>query len=81
MITLLILIADMWYYMFTGNSFLYYGPQGIMICVYIFVGTLFLMAEYLTLMQIADSAAAKRAALDHQRNLNELNTKNLWGEK
>lgn len=80
MLTLLILVADMWYYMFTGNTFLYYGPNGIMAAVYIYVGVLFVMVEYLTLMQMADNAA-KRAALDHQRKLNELNHKSMWGEK
>ena len=79
MITLLILIADMWYYMFTGNTFLYYGHDGIMAAVYIIVGMVFGMAECLTLMQMADSAAAKRAS-EHQRKLNELNTKNMWGK-
>lgn len=80
MITLLILIADMWYYMFTGNSFLYYGPDGIMAVVYIFVGVLFVMAEYSVLTTVSDSAT-ERAALDHQRKLNELNNKSMWGEK
>lgn len=79
MITLLILIADMWYYMFTGNTFLYYGPDGMMAAVYIIVGVLFGMAEYLTLEQMADSAAER--AIEHQRKLNELNTKNMWGKK
>jgi len=78
MITLLILIADMWYYMFTGNNFLYYGDHGIMAVVYIFVGVLFVMAEYLTLGCVADSAAER--AIEHQRKLNELNNKKLWGK-
>lgn len=78
MITILILLADMWYYMFTGNTFLYYGPGGIMAAVYIFVGVLFVMAEYSVLTTIADSAAER--AIEHQRKLNELNTKNMWGK-
>lgn len=78
MITLLILIADMWYYMFTGNTFLYYGHDGIMAAVYIIVGMVFGMAEYITLMQMADSTAKR--AIEHQRKLNELNTRNMWGK-
>lgn len=80
MITLLILIADMWYYMFTGNSFLYYGKDGLMAFVYIFVGVLFTIAECSALMTISENAT-KGAALAHQRKLNELNNKSMWGEK
>lgn len=38
MLTIMCLIVDMWYYMFTGNSFLYYGDTGMMVIVYILVG-------------------------------------------
>lgn len=79
MITLLILIADMWYYMFTGNSFLYYGDHGIMVMVYIFVGMIFTYMEFSALAGIAQCATER--AIEHQRKLNELNTKNMWGKK
>jgi len=39
---------------------------------------LFVMAEYLTLGCVADSAAER--AIEHQRKLNELNNKKLWGK-
>lgn len=64
MITLLILIADMWYYMFTGNTFVHYGPDGIMAVAYIFVGVLFAIAECSALMTISENAT--------ERKLNEL---------
>ena len=68
MITLLILIADMWYYMFTGNSFLYYGTNGIMAFVYIFVGVLFTIAECSTFMTISENTIV--------RKLNKLKSQN-----
>lgn len=78
MITLLILLADMWYYMFTGNNFLYLGQDGTMVAMYLFFGIMLAVIEIAALMSIADSAAER--ASEHQRKLNELNTKNMWGK-
>lgn len=78
MITLLILLADMWYYMFTGNNFLYLGQDGTMVAMYLFFGIMLTVIEIAALMSIADNAAER--ASEHQRKLNELNTKNMWGK-
>lgn len=78
MITLLILLADMWYYMFTGNNFLYLGQDGTMVAMYMFFGIILAVIEIAALMSIADSASER--AIEHQRKLNELNTKNMWGK-
>ena len=79
MITLLILLADMWYYMFTGNNFLYLGQDDTLVAMYLFCGIMLAVIEIAALMSIADSVAEKRA-IEHQRKLNELNTKNMWGK-
>lgn len=79
MITLLILLADMWYYMFTGNNFLYLGQDDTMVATYMFFGIILAVIEIAALMSIADSVAEKHA-IEHQRKLNELNTKNMWGK-
>ena len=78
MITLLILLADMWYYMFTGNNFLYLGQDGTMVAMYLFFGMMLAVIEIAALMSIADSAAER--ASEHRRKLNELNTIDRWGK-
>lgn len=78
MITILILLADMWYYMFTGNNFLYLGQDGTMVAMYLFFGLMLAVIEIAALMSIADNAAER--AIEHQRKLNELNTINRWGK-
>ena len=54
MITLLILLADMWCYMFTGNRFLHYGENGLMTVTYAVVGLILLIAEILIIVAITE---------------------------
>lgn len=54
MITLLILLADMWCYMFAGNHFLHYGEKPLTIAVYAIVGLILLIAEILIVVAITE---------------------------
>ena len=54
MITLLILLADMWCYMFTGNHFLHFGGTTLTIVAYASVGLILLMAEILIVVAITE---------------------------